>query len=247
MVKPTGTLKRTGGGGPDAKRYPLRAQGSMRLTDRDVDILKWVARHGIVTTDQIARKFFPTPQGKSACVQRVRKLCTAGPPLLQRDYTHYREPSVLRVTIHGARLADTGLGPARIVPAEVHHALAIVDLAESLLAEHPAASLLTERERRGERYRDKAAGRLKATGRIADAVLVFPPGSRGRERRVAVELDRSPRSEKDAADVIKAYIAVRDYTEVWWYVRPNRVDAIRRLTRRMKVDNLIEVRPWNGV
>ena len=36
----------------------------MQITDRDIDILVWVARHGIVTVDQIATKFFPTPQGR---------------------------------------------------------------------------------------------------------------------------------------------------------------------------------------
>lgn len=221
----------------------------MQLTERDEEILTWVARHGYVTVDQIARKFFPTKQGTSAAYQRVRKLCDASPPLLKRERTHYREPSVLRVTTAGGRLADVGIQPARVIPAEVPHALAIVDLAEALLAEHPEATLLTERERRAERYREKRAGLRKATGRIPDAVLVFPPdaqrGERGKERAVAVELDRSPRSRMDAEDVIKAYIAER-YHAVWWYVRPNRVDLIRQLTKRMKVDDFIEVRPWQG-
>lgn len=131
-------------------------------------MLVWVSRHGIVTVDQIASKFFPTPHGKSAAFQRVRKLCDASPPLLQRDRTHYREPSVLRITTAGAKLADTGLAPARIVHAEVHHALALVDLAEALSAEHPEATLLTERERRADRYRDKRAGKRKTTGRIPE-------------------------------------------------------------------------------
>ena len=217
----------------------------MHLTDRDRDILVWVARHGIVTVDQITAKFFPTPHGKSAAFQRVRKLCDANPALLKRDHTHYREPSVLRVTPQGARLADVGLAPARIVPAEVHHALAIVDLAEELLAGSPGATLLTERERRAQRYREKRAGQRKSTGRIPDAVLVFPATSSKKERTVAVELDRSPRSRMDAETVIKAYIAEK-YDEVLWYVRPNRVDFIREIVRRMKTGDFIEVRPWQG-
>ena len=226
-------------------RMPLRAAGHMHLTERDLDILVWVARHGIVTVDQIAAKFFPTPHGKSAAFQRVRKLCDAHPPLLQRTRTHYREPSVLRVTTQGAKLADTGLSPARIVPAEVHHALAIVDLAEELLAAHPGATLLTERERRAQRYREKRAGERKTTGRIPDAVLVLPPRNGTKERSIAIELDRSPRSRMDAETVIKAYIAEK-YDEVLWYVRPNRVDFIREIVRRMKTGDFIEVRPWQG-
>lgn len=241
--KRTGELTKAG-------TLPLRSTGRVEITDRDIAILTWVARHGIVTVEQITRKFFPTRQGKSAAFQRVRKLCDSRPALLQRDRTHYREPSVLRVTTHGARLTDVGLMPARIVPAEIHHALALVDLAEELLAEHPQAVLLTERERRAERYRDKRAGRRKTTGRIPDAVFLFEAGgstSSGskKERTVAVELDRSPRSRMDAENVIKAYLQEK-YTEVWWYVRPNRVAPIRIITKRMKVDDFIEVRPWQG-
>lgn len=225
---------------------PKRPPERMQITERDVDICVWVARHGIVTVDQIARQFFPTPQGKSAAYQRVRKLCRAYPrPYLQRDPTHYREESVIRVTTEGARLADVGLGPATLVLTEIRHALAIVDLAEELAAEHPDATLLTERERRAERYRDKRAGLRKTTGRIPDAVFIFPAAGGKKERTVAVELDRTARSRMDAEDVVKAYLAER-YSEVWWYVRPNRVEAIRQITKRMKVDDLIEVRPWVG-
>ena len=49
----------------------------------------------------------------------------------------------------------------------------------------------------------------------------------------------------DAETVIKAYIAEK-YDEVLWYVRPNRVDFIREIVRRMKTSDFIEVRPWQG-
>jgi hypothetical protein len=49
----------------------------------------------------------------------------------------------------------------------------------------------------------------------------------------------------DAESVVKAYLQER-YTEVWWYVRPNRVAPIRQIVKRMKVDDFIEVRPWQG-
>jgi hypothetical protein len=157
--------------------------------------------------------------------------------------TYYKDPSVLRVTTHGARIADVGIGPARFVPNEARHALDIVDLTEELLAEHPEATLITERERRADRYRDKRAGKRKTTGRIPDAVFIFPATDSTKERTVAVELDRSPRNRMDIESVIQAYLSER-YTEVWWYVRPSRVEIVRQITRRMKVADLFEVRPW---
>ena len=230
---------------PPLGRHPIRAAGHVQLTDRDIEILIWVTRHGVVTLEQIARRFFPTRQGLSAATQRVRKLCTMTPPLLQRDLTYYKEPAALRVTTHGARLADVGISPARLVPNEVRHSFNIVDLTEELLAKHPEATLVTERERRADRYRDKRKGLRKTTGRIPDAVFIFPATGNEKEKTVAVELDRSPRNRMDIESVIQAYLAER-YTEVWWYVRPSRVETVRQITRRMKVADFIEVRPWQG-
>jgi DNA-binding CsgD family transcriptional regulator len=86
MPEQTGS-KLTGGSTtgtrPPLGRHPIRAAGHVQLTDRDIEILMWVTRHGVVTLEQIARRFFPTRQGLSAATQRVRKLCTMTPPLLQ--------------------------------------------------------------------------------------------------------------------------------------------------------------------
>ena len=41
-------------------RLPLRAVGHIEITERDLEILTWVTRHGLVTVEQIAKKFFPT-------------------------------------------------------------------------------------------------------------------------------------------------------------------------------------------
>ena len=248
MAEQTGSKRtgdQTGAPGTGMKRLPLRALGHMQLTDRDEEILVWVARHGIVTLDQITAKFFPTPHGKSACFQRVRKLCEASPPLLQRHRTHYQEPSVLRVTTHGARLADVGLSPAHIVPTEVPHALGIVDLTEAILAMYPDATLITERERRAERYRDKRKGLRKTTGRIPDAVFTLPAKGSRKEQTIAVELDRTARSKMDAEAVIRAYLSER-YDHVWWYVRPSRVASLTEIVKRGRVADLFEVRPWQG-
>jgi len=246
MSEQTGS-KRTGeipkGSRLPLARHPIRATGHVQLTNRDIEILTWVTRHGMVSLAQIARKFFPTPQGLSAATQRVRKLRTMTPPLMLSDVTYYKDPTVLRVTIHGARIADVGISPARFVPNEARHALNIVDLTEELLAKNPESTLVTERERRADRYRDKRAGKRKTTGRIPDAVFIFPETDSMKERTVAVELDRSPRNRMDIESVIQAYLSER-YTEVWWYVRPTRVEIVRQITRRMKVADLFEVRPW---
>jgi hypothetical protein len=235
--------KRTGGttrGAGSRVVLPVGTTRRIELTDRDLDILTWVTRHGVVTIEQITRKFFPGSAGFSAAQRRIRKLGEVHPPVIRRDRTFWRYPTVVRVTASGANLAGINLRPARLVLAEIKHSLGIVDLTERLLDEHPGATLVTERERRAERYRSKFDGTRKATGRIPDGVLILK-GSQGKE--VAIELDLSHRREKTVEAIIKAYNAER-YDAVWWYVLPGREERITEIVRRKKVADFIEVRTW---
>jgi hypothetical protein len=211
-------------------------------------MLVWITRHGMVTMEQIARKFFPGSSGFSAAQRRIRKLGQVHPPVIRRDRTFWRYPTVIRTTASGANLAGVDLRPARLVLAEVMHSLGIVDLTEQLLEEHLGATLITERERRAERYRDKRTGGRKATGRIPDGVLILKasasPGAAPKE--TAIELDLSPRREKTVQAIVRAYQAER-YGGVWWYVRPDRVKRIADIVKQSRADSFIEVRPWERI
>jgi DNA-binding CsgD family transcriptional regulator len=235
------TTQSSGAGSVPRAVLPVGSSKRAELTDRDIDILTWITRHGVVTTEQIAKKFFPGTSGFSAAQRRIRKLTNTHPPVIRRDRTFWRYPAVIRVTASGANLTDCDLRPARLVLAEVAHSLGIVDLTEQLLAEHPGATLITERERRAERYRDKRAGERKATGRIPDGVLVL----HSNPREIAIELDLSPRREKTVEAIVRAYQAER-YAGVWWYVRPDRVARIAEIVKRCRADSFIEVRPWQA-
>lgn len=250
----TGDTRRAGGGnGP--RHHAVLSTGDHRpfaITPRDLDVLTWVARHGIVTTEQIARQFFPTPSGIVSARRRIRLLCHATPPFLQRDRTFWEEPAVVRVTKPGADLAGVDLRPARLVLAEVHHALGVVDLAEQLAAAHQGSTLITEREWRAQRYRARVTG-----GRIPDALLwTSNTGSGGGDdlaaivggsakgRLVAIELDRTGKREKVEKAMIRAYQAT-PVVAVWWYVSPRRVQHVREFVRLQRADDFIEVRAWH--
>src|SRR5436190_8478207 len=110
-------------------RRRLPARRGPQLTDRDVEILAWIGRHGVVTPAQVARHFFTRDDGSVgqwAAYRRLRKLEELG--LTREDRTFWREPNVLRLTTAGARLADIDVGPARLVLGELRHTLALVDL-----------------------------------------------------------------------------------------------------------------------
>lgn len=234
-----------GSGGAGRRNVPVREHRHIQITPRDVQILAWVTRHGIVTIEQIAEHFFPGSWGVSSAQRRIRKLCETHPPLLRHDRTFWRQPPAIRVTASGARLAEVDLRPARLVPAEVQHAFAVVDLAEKLLASAPQGStLITEREWRAERYRERATGARRTTGRIPDAVLLIP-ATDGTDKTltVAVELDRTAKRETQMRAIVRQYQG-QQFDAVWWYVRPRSVARITDIIKRLRADDFIEVRAW---
>jgi DNA-binding HxlR family transcriptional regulator len=220
---------------------PGAAASQPELTDRDTAILTWIGRYGIVTATQVAKRFFTRDGGGSgsrAAHNRLTRLESLG--LLRRDVPFARHPGVFRLTTAGSELADAHIAPAGWVPAEIAHALAVVDLMEMLAAEHGGATVRTEREIRADRG---AAGRGRSfggDGRIPDGELIMGSG-----KVVAVELDLTPKRSPDVARIIRSYQR-SDYDAVWWFVRPRVVDRMAGVVLSSQVSNLIEVHAWEG-
>jgi Replication-relaxation len=227
-----------GGRGVGWADLQMRRVGPV-ITPRDVEILRWIGRHGIVTQEQIARRFFDRGSGVVgvwASYRRLRKLAALG--LVRRDPTHWKAPQVLRLTGPGARFADLGLHPAKLVHAEIRHSLELVDLVERVLVANPAARLTTERELRAERHRQRRAGQTASLGRIPDGVLTWPSGA-----TVAIELDLTSKRERDIVEIIAGY-ATGSWTRVWWFVPAPRVARLQRVVEAQRADDLVQVWPW---
>lgn len=227
------------------------------MTQRDLAILEWMARWGIVTREQVRRRFFPvadagngmgtvdpaageTPLAVPAVVnRRIAKLESIG--LIRSDRTLWNVPQALRVTRKGIHMLGSDLAPAKLSLAYVPHSFAVVDLVEALLARHPGTEAVTERELRDE---DLAARRLRRTslrryGRIPDALLIRPDNS-----TVAIELDLLPKASRRYEEIVDAYLGEL-FDAIWWYC-PSHA-AARRLgdiVTRKNANDLIDVREW---
>lgn len=225
-----------------------------QLTLRDVDVLRWIARHGVVTPSLIGRRFFAR-QGDTyghratahrlAALSRLGLILTAGNPFAMPDHAGRRE-AVIRVTRKGAHIADVGLRPAPLVISELRHTLALVRLCETLLVNNPTAELVTERELRAARYREQHDGdREPAHGRIADALLRIPTGRADRApvAVVAVELDMSRKDVRAMERMLRAYDR-EAIDRLWWFVAPHRVARVRDFVRDMHRDDRVQVFAW---
>jgi hypothetical protein len=217
-----------------------------QITPRDEEILRWTARHGVVTTEHIGRRFFWRRElgtyGRWAAIHRVKALEALGLMIRDKPFAHH--PDVIRVTRMGAGLAGLELRPAPLVMSELRHTLAVVTLGEYLLAEHPGAELITERELRAARYRERRESARHVGGRCPDAVLRMPVRGPGAQavRRVAIELDRVRKDARSMEAMIHAYDEEADIDVVWWYVPRMHLARVQELVRSVRGEDRFDVR-----
>lgn len=220
----------------------MAGRAGHQITARDRDILAWIGRHGLVTTDQVAQWFFGRDDGsvgKRAAHRRLAILEGLG--LVRRDQTPFwRAPWVIRVTQAGADMGESGVRPARLVEGEVRHAIALVDLVEGLAASNKGATLRTEREIRTDRWHERQDGKLRpGKGRTPDGELNLSNG-----KVIAIELDLTPKRSKDFERILRAYRQER-FDAVWWYVLPGAVPRVKKLVSDNRCEDFIQVRPWS--
>jgi hypothetical protein len=216
-----------------------------QLVDRDVEILRWIARHGVVTTDLVARRYFWRQDlgrpGTRAAYRRIRILEGLG--LVLRDRPFARDADILRVSRQGASVADVGLQPAPLVLAELRHTILVVWVTEYLLARIAGAELVTERELRAQRYRERLAEDVpRDRGRIPDALLRVPATAPLSEpQTIALELDRVRKDTRTMVEIIRRYNRNLDVDLVWWFVSAGRVERVRELVRSQGAHHRIQV------
>ena len=218
---------------PRLTALPAPPTRRLALTQRDEELVRWVARHGLVSADQAGRRFFPSMW---AAWRRLRRLEAGG--LLRREPAFRDMPFVVRVTGAGARLAACDVLPARLDAGLLRHALALVDLSEDLLADTPGAEWITERELRRDLMRAARADPEERQRRTPDGVLVLPDG-----RRVAVELDLTPKRTRKLEQLADAYALDSTVDCVWWFL-PSAASAarMRELVAERGLEHLIEPR-----
>lgn len=229
-----------------AVREVSRVDGVTKLsghfvTARDRAMLGWIGRHGIVTAEQVACRFFARPGGevgRKVAFRRLAKLETHG-YLVRQTTSLWGARRIIRLTPAGVRAGQLQITPARVVEPELRHSLALVDLMDALSDEHPTSRCRTERELRTERTRERVMGTRRAgRGRMPDGELQLASGE-----SVAIELDLTPKRSKDYEQIIRSY-RQEPFDRVWWYVPASTVERLRRLVEDARTDDFIEVRPW---
>ncbi|MGW2255427.1 replication-relaxation family protein [Kitasatospora sp. NPDC001660] len=121
------------------------------MTERDMEFLGWVGRWRGVTSRQVAREFGRRGElpGEAVLAERVvyRRLAALeelGAVSYSRPFESL--PRVYSVTGQGMKLAGLVGSVVRPKVSDIHHDLAVVDLAHELSLSKPGDQLVTERE-----------------------------------------------------------------------------------------------------
>ncbi len=171
----------------------------MQITERDVEILKWVNRMRFAAAKQVAEKF---GMGIWVVYRRIRKLTVNG--YLAHVRPLKNTTGVWMCTERGAGFSGEGLwAPARrINVATFNHDLTVIDLSIAL-EKKGTGKWVSERELRlGKDYRKK----------VPDGMFLKD----GKEIACEVELTRKSRKYLDR--VMSFYKSNIEYDEVWYFV-----------------------------
>jgi hypothetical protein len=218
------------------------------LIPLDILVLRDLVRFGVLTDDQIGRRY----QEPSLAADRLALLVEAGFVEVWPALVH--NTAIFSATTLGTAVARTGLRPTRPSLEHLRHDIAVVDLADCLLAQHPSADWRTERELgrvlRGNEQLTRSRGLPRRDGHRPDGLLILDG------KRLAIELEHTIKSEDRYATICRWFALTVLVAGVRWYVDNEKIVArLRRVTEHhgfvADVDFTYElfppgvaVRPW---
>ena len=202
----------------------------------DILVLRDLVRFGVLADDQIKRRY-----GDAAMsTDRLTLLETGG--FVNKPRTDVVQSTVIyTASRYGTGIAQCGLGWR--IPLEGHlaHDIAVVDLADYLLDQHPSAEWRTEREI-GRALRAigpamRARGLPKERRHTPDGLLL----SGG--KRLAIELEHSDKGEQRYIGICRWFARELRLDGVRWYVdNPKIIARILKANRQHGFDRDVDVK-----
>ncbi|WP_218813794.1 hypothetical protein [Rickettsiella endosymbiont of Dermanyssus gallinae] len=190
----------------------------MKLTSRDVEILKFINEFGFCEMPQINQRF---SLRKPRNYQLLSKLVRHN--LLQHERILYKEHGIFRLTQAGARF--TTLPPMRrITFANYHHDRMVINLHIKLMATYPDATWISERKLKHE----KCKLGVGKEGHLPDGILVFPNGI-----QAAIEVELTSKSRQRLEDILKTYATQFALQEVWYFCHESMVPRLKEAAKAM--------------
>jgi DNA-binding transcriptional regulator PaaX len=178
----------------------------MQITDRDIEILKFINEFGFCEMPQLEKQFgFKTPRSYKV----IQRLVKAG--LVIHERILHNRPGVFYLTSRGAEHTDL---PAisRIPTAIYKHQITIIEAYFKLIQRFPEAQWVSERRMKREKFKDG----LGKAGHIADGLLVFPS-----QKPIAIEIELSAKGKRRIIEIFRNYGTQHVIKEAWYFCAKN--------------------------
>ncbi len=174
----------------------------MRVTERDIKLLKWINKFGFVTINQVT-KFLGIK--KSAGYEMINRLVVN--KYLLHEMIFHRQKGAYKLTPRGAALADENL-PAlrRINIMNYNHDIKLTDLILDL-QHNLNYKVTTEREIR----HNFARNSWGTQNHTPDAILDL------NSQNIALELELTRKSKARFDKIFQHYLQTPKYKEVWYF------------------------------
>ena len=193
-------------------------QLGLRLTNRDIEILKFINEFGFCEISHISRRFnLKRPRN----YQVIKRLINAG--FIKHERIFYGRPGIYKLTIDGSNL--TTLPPISKVPLSVYeHNLKLIDLYITLSEKHQNLEWMSERQLKHDKFKDGVG----QTGHICDGIMVFPDG-----KKIAIELELSMKGERRLNQILKNYSMQFEFNEIWYFCEKGLVGKIQKAAEKL--------------
>jgi hypothetical protein len=225
----------------------------LRVTDRDRLVLEFIAEHRLVLASHVQALLGAST---AAAARRLRALVAAG--LLSTDTLFHRHPACFQITRHGLGVVQSRLPRPKLDYRNYAHDVGVawLWLAARAGSFGTIAHVISEREMRS---RDGSARNQTTSGATDRAPLGVPLGGFGpdaklrlhypdlllvdaRGRRIAVELELTPKNRARREKIIGGYAADARVDGVLYLVTDARVGrALRETARRFGFERRLQV------
>lgn len=213
-----------------------------RVTERDLEIVRWIGRQRFVEAGQVATRF---RMHERHVYRRLRGLVWLG--LLAHRRVFHGQPGAYWATRAGLRAVGVRLPVAGIDIRTYDHDRIAAAIVIELESEFGAPAILTERELRS---RDTAAERpaYGVWGRRAQLGprgLHFPDLAvdRGEGLPLVVEVELTAKGRARLDSIVGAYVRARHIAGVRYYASPRARAGVEKAVARADATALFDIRP----
>lgn len=186
----------------------------MRITKRDIEIMRFINEFGFCITPHLERRFAIR---NWRVYQLMKRLVDAG--FVQQRRIFHGQPNVYYLTNEGAEFTDL---PAidRISSGTYEHQIAMTSVAIKLLELYPMATWVSERKLK---Y-DKFFLGIGVRGHISDGVIILPDN-----RQISIEIELTLKGKHRLEGILKSYASQLTFKEVWYFCTPSVIPTLTNL------------------